>query len=198
MKKLSRRSGFTLPEILVTVTVIAVLAAVIVPTVLQYATKGDAPSALTEIEAVKKGIVSFTSDLRHYPRTLNQLVVTPTTGTTAASSTDMDLANIAYTATDVGAWKGPYFEGGIADTTTVYSLKALGLKFNNTLLKCGAGNAFICVALNGTYTSATLDDLDKKIDGGVGTAATDAAAGNLIWSTPATPTNIYYKLGVAN
>ncbi len=43
MKKNVRR-GFTLPEILVTVTVVAVLAAVVVPAVTQYVSKGDVAS----------------------------------------------------------------------------------------------------------------------------------------------------------
>ncbi len=58
MKKNVRR-GFTLPEILVTVTVIAVLAAVVVPAVTQYVNKGDAPASSSDIDQVRTAITGF-------------------------------------------------------------------------------------------------------------------------------------------
>jgi prepilin-type N-terminal cleavage/methylation domain-containing protein len=203
MKKLIRR-GFTLPEILVTVTVIAVLASVVVPTVLQYASKGDAPSVATEIDALKKGIIGFTADTRHYPRSLYQLSTKIDTVTGTTDSTASDLSSAKYSDADVALWKGPYFEGTV--TGTEYATKALGLKFSNTLVKCGTNNAFICLSVGNTMTKAEIAALDQKIDGGDGVTATavtdaNAANGNLIWSVTATtfqPTSIRYKLAVAN
>jgi prepilin-type N-terminal cleavage/methylation domain-containing protein len=62
-----RRSGFTLPEVLVTVTVVAVLAAVVVPAVTQYASKGDVPATKEAINAVNTAIASFVADNRTFP-----------------------------------------------------------------------------------------------------------------------------------
>ena len=207
MKKLTRR-GFTLPEILVTVTVIAVLAAVVVPTVLQYVSKGDAPSVLSEIDAIKKGMIGFTADTRHYPQTLQQLTATIAVSSTAACSSAVDLCDLKgvnYAIADKNLWNGPYFEGAVSSTSSSkYATKALGIKFNTLLKKCGSGigdgndvtDKYICLELDPTgYTDATMTALDTKIDDG------SAASGNLIW-TPnggtGAPTNIFYKLGVAN
>jgi prepilin-type N-terminal cleavage/methylation domain-containing protein len=192
MKKNVRR-GFTLPEILVTVTVIAVLAAVVVPTVLQYVNKGDAPSALSEIDAIKKGMIGFTADTRHYPRTLQQLTTAISSTADCTVGANCDLNSAAYGVGDVPLWKGPYFEGVPGAST--YSTKTLGLVFSDTLAKCGTS---ICLKVLGTYTPEALDALDMKIDGGIGTEATDAASGNLIWSISSTPSGIFIKLGVAN
>jgi prepilin-type N-terminal cleavage/methylation domain-containing protein len=204
MKKLVRRSGFTLPEILVTVTVIAVLAAVVVPTVLQYASKGDAPSVAAEIDALKKGIIGFTADTRHYPRTLQQLTtkIDVASGTTAATSSDLTPAQ--YNVSDVALWKGPYYDQTISGTE--YTTKALGIKFGTTLVKCGANSAFICLAITNTFTKDEIAALDQKIDAGTGVTATatsdaNAANGNLIWTVTAStfePEDIRYKLAVAN
>ena len=43
------RRGFTLPEVLVTVTVVAVLAAVVVPAVTQYVNRGNNPATQQDI-----------------------------------------------------------------------------------------------------------------------------------------------------
>jgi prepilin-type N-terminal cleavage/methylation domain-containing protein len=204
MKKLVRRSGFTLPEILVTVTVIAVLAAVVVPTVLQYASKGDAPSVATEIDALKKGIIGFTADTRHYPRSLYQLSTKIDTVTGTTDSTASDLSSAKYSDADVALWKGPYYDQTISGTE--YTTKALGIKFGTTLVKCGANSAFLCLSIANTFTKAEIAALDQKIDAGNGVTATatsdaNAANGNLIWSVTAVtfqPTSIRYKLAVAN
>src|SRR4051812_24559033 len=106
MSTKTRRSGFTLPEILVTVTVIAVLAAVVVPAVTQYATKGDAPSAKSDVLQLASAITGFASDVRYYPGDLRQLT-TKIDGTTTGLVSDAT-GNHTYTATDINKWAGPY------------------------------------------------------------------------------------------
>ena len=76
MKKIVRR-GFTLPEILVTVTVIAVLAAVVVPAVTQYVNKGDAPASSSDIGAIRTAITGYIADTRRYPVDFTDLTTAP-------------------------------------------------------------------------------------------------------------------------
>jgi prepilin-type N-terminal cleavage/methylation domain-containing protein len=90
MRSKSRRSGFTLPEVLVTVTVVAVLAAVVVPAVTQYAGKGDSPSTKNAINAINTAITSFTTDNRDFPGSLTDVSKYAgglSFGSTATSST---------------------------------------------------------------------------------------------------------------
>ena len=62
MLKKSRRSGFTLPEILVTVTVIAVRSAVVVPAVVQYTNKGDTPASQQDVQQIQNAVTGFTAE----------------------------------------------------------------------------------------------------------------------------------------
>src|SRR5689334_2447968 len=58
MRKLVRR-GFTLAEVLVTVTIVAVLAAVMVPAVINQVQKGDVPSAGQDMDGIRTAITTF-------------------------------------------------------------------------------------------------------------------------------------------
>lgn len=197
MKKNVRR-GFTLPEILVTVTVIAVLAAVVVPTVLQYVSKGDGPSVMAEIDAIKKGMIGFTADTRQYPGSLQQLTTKITSGGTCpdvANALNCALSSTtAYTPSQTDLFKGPYFEGTVSTTAAApYATKALGVQFATKFVKCGTSSAFICLLVTVPSDSVGVANLDKAIDGGDG-----ALNGNLIFTAAGTPGPVYYKLGVAN
>src|SRR4051812_26402133 len=97
MKNRARRSGFTLPEILVTVTVVAVLAAVVVPAVTQYVSKGDTPGTRQDITAISNAITSYVADTRRNPTSIYDL--------TASTSSVVN-------------YKGPYLATSVSPNTT--------------------------------------------------------------------------------
>ena len=180
MKKNVRR-GFTLPEILVTVTVVAVLAAVVVPAVTQYVTKGDAPATSGDITQVRNAITSYVSDTRHYPSDFSDLVASPA---------------------GVNNWKGPYFAGALSGVSGV-SATFISNGSNITLgpaITQSSGYLTTPVSLNSDATCQDLTNLDIAIDGGT---SADGSSGNLQWtgscSTPsalvsATVTNVVLHL----
>jgi prepilin-type N-terminal cleavage/methylation domain-containing protein len=102
MRKMSSRRGFTLAEVLVTVTIIAVLAAVMVPAVLNQVAKGDSPAVANDIAGIRTAITTFAADTRHFPQRLSQL------GAASLTSADKDILGAAYDAVAQGAYKGPY------------------------------------------------------------------------------------------
>ena len=85
MRKMSSRRGFTLPEVLVTVTIVAVLAAVMVPAVINQVAKGDKPAVAEDFNAIRTAITTFAADTRHYPRNFDQL----TQSTLSAADSDV-------------------------------------------------------------------------------------------------------------
>ena len=95
----ARRSGFTLPEILVTVTVIAVLAAVVVPAVTQFASKGDGPATLSDLNALKTAVTGYVTSTRAYPTYLSDVspYASINLGTTATSGTTYVGAGYGFT-----------------------------------------------------------------------------------------------------
>ena len=52
----TRRSGFTLPEILVTITAVAVLAAAVVPAVTQYVNEAGAPVSQPDLRQMQNAV----------------------------------------------------------------------------------------------------------------------------------------------
>lgn len=98
----SRRSGFTLPEVLVTIAIIAIIAAAVVPAVTSQITKGDETTVITAVNSVRTAMTAFVSDVRSFPSRVSQLTTQP------ASPGDTSLSGQAYTSAAVGRWKGPY------------------------------------------------------------------------------------------
>lgn len=99
----SRRCvGFTLAEVLVTIAIIAIIAAAVVPAVTSQIVKGDETTVTSAVSTMRTSITTFVSDLRTFPSRLSQLTVIPT------ALTDTALAGTPYSAAQVGRWKGPY------------------------------------------------------------------------------------------
>lgn len=102
MVTMRRRAGFTLAEVLVTIAIIAIIAAAIVPAVTSQIGKGDETTVTSAVNTMRTSITAFVSDVRAFPSRLSQLTTVPT------ALTDTGLSGTAYTAAQVGRWKGPY------------------------------------------------------------------------------------------
>jgi len=101
-----RRSGFTLIETVVTVGLIAVLAAFVIPTVIQKAGTADPVKVQNDLGAIQTALSTFGSDLKGlYPANLNSL--TTKISTASSTSTLLD-GTTAYDETQVAQWNGPY------------------------------------------------------------------------------------------
>jgi prepilin-type N-terminal cleavage/methylation domain-containing protein len=103
----SAKPGFTLPEVLVTIALIAALAAVVVPTIAGQLSKGEPNRVGSDYSAIRGAAEQFLSDVRKYPRTLAQLTNAIQPG---AGVTDSKVAatGAVYTTADTVRWRGPY------------------------------------------------------------------------------------------
>src|SRR5689334_195618 len=99
-----RRSGFTLPEILVSISLVAILAAVVVPTITSQVRKGDPNRIGNDFLAIRGAVEQFLSDVRRYPASIGQLAH-PIKTTQAGLASTM-VGNFA--ASDSTKWRGPY------------------------------------------------------------------------------------------
>jgi prepilin-type N-terminal cleavage/methylation domain-containing protein len=202
-----RRNGFTLPEILVTVTVIAVLAAAVVPAVTQYVNKGNTPASQQDIQQLQNAVTGFTADVRHYPGDLQQLVTPIISDAAPCADLDCDGAAtpVAYTPVEAARWKGPYTSAAISTGA------ADGGQFTSNGLLFTIGRRIslstgwlVTPLLNPTTCTAILA-LNKSIDNTPTGANTEGTDGIIIWSgtctaalTTGTVTNPMLRLAPAN
>lgn len=107
------RVGFTLPEVLVTIAIVATLAAVLLPALNSQLTKGEASRASNDLLAVQTAINTFVSDVRRYPSTMTQLTL-PITGLS-------DIKGNAYPTALVARWRGPYLAKELTASSTLIS-----------------------------------------------------------------------------
>ncbi len=103
-----RRDGFTLIETIVTVGLIAVIAAFVVPTVIQKAGSGDPVKVQNDLNTVRTAMETFATDIKNgFPRQINTLTTKPTVGT------DRFIDSTTLTASQVAVWNGPYMAATI-------------------------------------------------------------------------------------
>lgn len=146
------RRGFTLIETIVTVGLIAVLAAFVVPTVMQKAGVADPVKVQNDLGAVETAIIGFINDTRGArPDSLTQL-------TEAISSTNLQLSNDNFTAQQAGNWKGPYLSR--IGAANVPMPTGYGLSVNQALIDFDATNNVARIAV----PSVT----DTQVDGSSG------------------------------
>jgi prepilin-type N-terminal cleavage/methylation domain-containing protein len=158
----TNRSGFTLPEVLVTVAIVAVLAAVVVPTVTSQIGKGDDANFQAGVSNVRTGITAFVSDTRRFPRRLSHLYQ-PITGLN-------DLFANPFGGT-ASRWKGPYASGSMLSGDSLpLSLGFLQDSLIDSNLVAGT-SGFVVASLLGVTTTASAARLDTLIDGATGNDA---------------------------
>ncbi|MGH7618754.1 MAG: type II secretion system protein [Gemmatimonadaceae bacterium] len=115
--RIRRQAGFTLIETIVTIGLLAVIAAFVVPTVIQKAGAGDPVKVQNDLTAIQTAIETFATDSKAgFPRLLVSLTSRP-----AVTAQLIDLSSggtLAMTAAEVTAWNGPYL-GATLNTTPI-------------------------------------------------------------------------------
>jgi prepilin-type N-terminal cleavage/methylation domain-containing protein len=175
MKTNVRRRGFTLPEVLVTVTIVAVLAAVVVPAVLNQVDKGDDAAVAQDIIAIRTALTTFVADTRKFPERITDL------GLDVLPTGSDDIDGNDYGSAAAAAYKGPYINIGTSHTSPA------GVRFRNSLFLV---TNQVCMAdtVIAATAGATLDQalqLERLLE-----ATSDATTGVVRWTpSVAAPTD---------
>lgn len=160
-KQRSRRGGFTLPEVLVTVAIVAVLAAMVVPAVTQQIGKADTPTFVGSMGSTRTAITSFISDVKAFPGQVDHLQTPIAVTDFTLSAAGAGVGAPVYTAAQVSRWKGPYDNSG----NTTGTIK-LGMDWQTTNVLMDSSRYVvveITKAAGADSTDAAL--LDIAIDG---------------------------------
>lgn len=104
----SGQGGFTLIEVLVTLTLIAAIVAIIAPTLFSQLDQGDATQLRGDLQNVANGIKTFRVDVSpEFPGDMEDLV---NQIEASGGSSDQSLSASNYNSGQVNRWNGPYLE----------------------------------------------------------------------------------------
>ncbi|MDB4876516.1 MAG: N-terminal methylation site-containing protein [Gemmatimonadetes bacterium] len=113
-----QRRGFTLVETIVTVGILSVLAAFVVPSVLNKADSADPVKVANDLNSISTAIQSFASDVKGtLPGDLEDLTAPLLTNASCNTINPCDSTvthTDIYTAQQVRLWHGPYLSASIA------------------------------------------------------------------------------------
>jgi prepilin-type N-terminal cleavage/methylation domain-containing protein len=177
-----RAIGFTLAEILVALALIALLAAVLLPTVAGQIIKGDASRVAQDLEGVRVGISSFVADVHRYPGKYSDMSKLITTS-------DLDINGAAYSNGLTKQWAGPYIA---KDTINSVVPTGFGATILNGFGKAANTNGvqYVNVRIIG-IASADFDKIDAQIDG-PSTNSTQAQTTGLLRFITGTPDTVRF------
>jgi general secretion pathway protein G len=173
-KAIRNRNGFTLIEVLVTLILLAVLAAAVFPIVTQQSDQGDPVRVANDLGSIRSAVEQFRLDVRPtWPGDLEDLAYLPETG-------DEDLNEAAIG--NAAKWNGPYIDLALTETAATVTgdafTSAFGAEVQNDLICLSTGVTFVdltatdcadgnlvAVEIEG-LDQAEADKLEALIDGG--------------------------------
>lgn len=160
MLNLRQRRAFTLVEVVVSVLLVAALAAVTIPTIRARMEDGYEDALAGEFSTLQSALIAYRQDVGKYPPTLDYL--------TALPATPKDFCGTNLSAQAIANWRGPYVSRIIPANFTSY-----GVNQNDAVVyRIGplsgiigdANSTFIYVEIDGAYDDAVAN-LDFRFDG---------------------------------
>jgi prepilin-type N-terminal cleavage/methylation domain-containing protein len=164
------RRGFTLIETVVTVGIVATLAAVVVPQVVKQFDLADPARVAEDLNNIRTGIEVFAANVKSQPGDLEDLAnQIGDFGANDPADRDSSIQNFPYSTADSLAWRGPYIganidssaHGSNADVLTT----GFGVPINNSLraYDIDAADGGATVAHGNTaadFVAIQIDDLN--------------------------------------
>jgi type IV pilus assembly protein PilE len=162
-----KHRGFTLAEVLVTIAIIAIMAAVLLPALNNQLSKGDTSRIASDLTNLQSGIQAFVSDIRQYPASTNQLVST---------LSGSDINGVTFTASAIADWKGPYVSRDVLSNTG--GRASIASAFSKTSTN---STDFLTISLS-PITADQFASLEGALDEGT-TSSTSTSAGIIRYSS---------------
>lgn len=155
-------------EILIAIAMIAIIAAVVYPTVAGQLRSGQSAALGNQLANLRDAISNFQQNVGAYPRLLTQLTNTPVAG-------DDDSCAVDLSAAERGAWRGPYINQAIVGAMPVGEASV-----QTTMVRVPANIAVTPVGVlqiqaTGVPTDVA-NDLEARFDGNA-----NLASGNITW-----------------
>ena len=166
-----RIAGFSLAEILVALLIVALLAAVVVPTIFGRLAAARSDAIVGELQSLQNGIMLFYRDVGRYPRRLDFLNVLPTPATNAIDACGTQLTSQAQ-----ANFRGPYINrvitminpaGGITKYLLATGDSVESLLTRTTITTPTGGTQQVLQILVYGPDQSTAEAIDKSVDGNI-------------------------------
>jgi len=151
-----RRRAFTLAEVLVSLALIAMLAAVLTPTIRGRMQDSYEDALIAEFDNLASAITAYRQDVGHYPPFIDYL--------SQLRSPALDRCGVPLSAAAKANWRGPYITRQVINTgiNPVYIFAQKDTFFDS--LYTASGPTGIAIRVTGPDPT-TAQNLDIKIDG---------------------------------
>jgi prepilin-type N-terminal cleavage/methylation domain-containing protein len=139
-----RRRAFTLVETIVTVGLLAVLAAFVVPSVIRKADAADPVKVANDLNSVSTALQTFTSDMKGLMpgdiQDLTQPVLVNSVCNQVSPCDSLITHRSAYTAGQAVLWRGPYLSASLERDPNARLRSGYVADLSNTLVRFDAVN----------------------------------------------------------
>jgi prepilin-type N-terminal cleavage/methylation domain-containing protein len=164
------KRGFSLAEILVALAIIALLTAVIIPTIGGRLRQSQASAIADELNNLTTAITAYRENVLKYPFKLDLLTNTPTTAS-------QDICGVLMVNANINKWQGPYLARPITTDTDFPIGDATvndQLVRNPSGVQTGVGTLQIKMVEVDTVAAVTLE---SQFDGNA-----DFTTGSVLWT----------------
>jgi prepilin-type N-terminal cleavage/methylation domain-containing protein len=167
----TQRHGWTVVEVMVALAIIALLGALVVPSIIASVDRARVKGAEDSLTALARGVGMFEDRVNAYPSRLTQLVFPIVAGT------DTDICGTTYNVGQQNRWGGPYLDRTIPAAGVPIGIGTVVNQFD--VLPDPSGIDYLRLVIG----NVLLEDaaaLDMRVDGGDG-----AGGGTIRWLAPA-------------
>ena len=112
------RKGFTLIEMLIVLIIIAVLAVVVLPRIMNARRRAKDEAARQTLSQLKTAVEEFEADVGCYPVSLDDLFTRVSASYAGVGMAGTSIATVTIADADT-LWKGPYFKAAALPTVAV-------------------------------------------------------------------------------
>lgn len=172
------RQGFTLPEVLVTLAIIAALTVAVVPSLFSKLREGRATSIMSSLASINEAVGEFRKGVGRYPGKLTLLVTAPT------ALVDTDACGTVYSTAAAALWRGPFLTRNFPSTGIAFddALMYSGVRRSPTTVASPAPAIAHLIIDVGNVELAAVNIIDKETDNSDG-----ATAGTIRYTSDAIP-----------
>ena len=159
-----RREAMTIVEVLIALAILAIIAAVVLPTTAGQLRDGHAAALANQLANLRDAIGNYRQNVGAYPISLTQLTTQPVGGA--------DACGTALSNPEVNAWRGPYINQNIVGNMPVGSAIVVA-----SLTRAPAGTIGLLQIRAARVENDIASELEEQFDGNA-----NFATGTILWT----------------